>query len=220
MWPTPNSAPTDYEWQCMLLPSSREWRRAAAGALLELTYTTNWEQFDPADLAPEDVAELFATLYDTRRRCIPMSIGDIFMSASDQTPPGCLECDGSELDTNDWPELFEAIHYAFGGGADVFKIPDLRYAFPLGVGTDTGGHTVARGGTGGSAEATIAVSNLPSHHHSIASTLTALSQLGVGELVHIPNPIPTSTGDTGGDEPLDIMPPHVGLRFLIVAKYV
>jgi microcystin-dependent protein len=44
-----------------------------------------------------------------------------------------LKCDGASLNLADYPELFCALGYRYGGKGDVFKLPDLRGEFLRGV---------------------------------------------------------------------------------------
>lgn len=50
-------------------------------------------------------------------------------------PPaaGWLVCDGSSLNRNDYPELFSALGYLYGGSGNTFLLPDLRGMFLRGV---------------------------------------------------------------------------------------
>lgn len=71
-------------------------------------------------------------------------VGTIQTFAFSRIPnDGWLECDGREVDVADYPELFSAIGFTFGGNdSDKFKLPDLRGCFLRGwdhsAGTDSG----------------------------------------------------------------------------------
>ena len=57
-------------------------------------------------------------------------IGTILSFATDKIPNGFLECDGQEIKTNDYPELFRTIGTIYGGtGVETFKVPDMRGQF-------------------------------------------------------------------------------------------
>lgn len=43
-------------------------------------------------------------------------------------------CDGRSLSTKEYPALFNAIKYTFGGSGDAFNVPDMRGLFVRGVG--------------------------------------------------------------------------------------
>jgi hypothetical protein len=60
-----------------------------------------------------------------------------FGGAVETVPHGWLVCDGRSLARADYPQLFEAIKYKFGGdpSKESFELPDLRGRFPLGAGT-------------------------------------------------------------------------------------
>lgn len=44
-----------------------------------------------------------------------------------------LKCDGSSLEINQYPELFSALGYRYGGSGQKFNLPDLRGEFLRGV---------------------------------------------------------------------------------------
>jgi microcystin-dependent protein len=55
--------------------------------------------------------------------------GSVFFTASPPTvgiPSGYLPCDGSLVSTTDYPQLFAAIRYTYGGSGNQFRVPDLR----------------------------------------------------------------------------------------------
>ena len=54
-----------------------------------------------------------------------VEIGEITLSARINTPVGWLDCDGSSIDKNDYPDLFDELQYTFGGSGDNFNIPTL-----------------------------------------------------------------------------------------------
>lgn len=73
-----------------------------------------------------------------------------------------LPCDGSQYLTTDYPELFEAIGYRYGGQNDVFNVPDTANLILMGD-----GNIVEAGSTAGSGSVTLTQANLPSHTHQI-----------------------------------------------------
>jgi microcystin-dependent protein len=65
-------------------------------------------------------------------------------------PAGWLLCDGSEVQTSEYSELFDAIKYTYGDpatllGLGTFRLPDLRGRFPLGVDNMNNGSRVPQG---------------------------------------------------------------------------
>jgi hypothetical protein len=74
---------------------------------------------------------------DSKRNIIP--VGAIFMFPSLVVPVGWFECDGRELNSNDYPELFSILQYNYSTVTSgfLFKIPDLRGLFVRGLDHDT-----------------------------------------------------------------------------------
>lgn len=64
-----------------------------------------------------------------------MFVGSIIASALSNIPDGYLFCDGASLSTSQYPYLFQAIGYTFGGSGSSFNLPDLREKFVRGVGS-------------------------------------------------------------------------------------
>jgi microcystin-dependent protein len=67
-------------------------------------------------------------------------IGSVISYAGTTAPNGWLFCDGSEVKTSDFTELFDTIGYTYGDvnileGLGTFKLPDLRARNPMGVNT-------------------------------------------------------------------------------------
>jgi hypothetical protein len=58
-----------------------------------------------------------------------LPIGTVIYFAASSAPIGWFECDGRNLDTQSFPDLFAAIRYTYGGGGVNFRLPDLRGEF-------------------------------------------------------------------------------------------
>ena len=56
-------------------------------------------------------------------------IGTVMYFAASSAPVGWFECDGRNLDTQSFPDLFAAIRYTYGGSGVNFRLPDLRGEF-------------------------------------------------------------------------------------------
>jgi len=56
------------------------------------------------------------------------------------TPSGYLLCDGASVLVADYPDLFAALGYSWGGGGANFSVPDMAQRGPYGPG---GGRSVA-----------------------------------------------------------------------------
>jgi len=105
--------------------------------------------------------------------------GVILPYGGNAAPASWLLCDGAQYRIADYPSLFEAIGYNFGGRSTLpsgfFKVPDLRGRLPLGK-DDMGGTSAnvvtaesadVIGSTDGSQETTILTQNLPEHKHDM-----------------------------------------------------
>jgi microcystin-dependent protein len=73
----------------------------------------------------------------------------------DSAPAGWLLCDGTLYQTGQYPDLFAAIAYKFGGSGNYFNVPDMRQRFPLGKASSGTGDTI--GDTGGAIDMTLSV---------------------------------------------------------------
>lgn len=95
-----------------------------------------------------------------------LPIGAIVPFGGWDAPAGWLICDGTLLNKNDYPELFDAIGYSFGGeeGGSTFGLPDLRGRVPLGL-KETDSDFDGMGLTGGEKKHTLTTNEMPSHNH-------------------------------------------------------
>lgn len=213
---------------CLLTFPDVDWfKQNIAGAIDQMTLEFNWSE-------DGDVAVSFAIEESEKmlERMLfmgfnPIPIGLIHPFASATIPEGYLLCDGTTLDTADYPELFAVIGYSFGGSGSAFLLPDLIDRTIIGS-----SGTFALGDTGGAIDVTLDVSQIPSHTHSDAGhahsipLVTSLpAQAGVGFAGNVTVPIITdSTGigfannqNTGGDGAHNNMQPYMSLTYMIYA---
>jgi len=96
--------------------------------------------------------------------------GTVLPYAGAAAPAGWLLCDGREVSRTQYARLFEVIGTTFGAGngSTTFNLPDFRGRLPMGAESGAGVGTRQ-----GSAEATLAVANLPSHSHGAGSLATS-----------------------------------------------
>ena len=60
-------------------------------------------------------------------------VGTIKMTISNTNiPVGYILCDGSAYTTTDYPNLFNAIQYTYGGSGSSFNVPNFESYFPIG----------------------------------------------------------------------------------------
>lgn len=102
-------------------------------------------------------------------------IGAIHMYAATNAPSGWLLCDGSQVSSNQYPDLFAVIGYTYGGSGGNFNLPDLRGRVVVGTGSGTGLTVRALGNLGGAEShahgaGSFSIANHthtgPSHYHS------------------------------------------------------
>ena len=110
-----------------------------------------------------------------------MPIGTIVPFAGDNAPVGWILCNGQEVQTVDYQELYSLIGYKYKSidlvKVGFFAVPDLRGRFPLGI-HNMGGLTPNQsivndpnaqilGGIGGQETVLLDETNLPDHKHDL-----------------------------------------------------
>lgn len=182
------------------------------GAISLMTDESNWQQEGTTTV--EEISSAFLAAYVetvTGGACMPT--GAIVAYAGGTIPDGFLLCDGTQYNTVDYPQLFNAIGYAWGGSGSMFSVPNLVDRFVVGSGGD-----FSLADTGGEKNVTLTENQIPSHDHSIPGTLTTLNEVPVGTTpVLTPNPIGSNTGNTGGGGSHNNMPPYAAMVFIIKA---
>lgn len=197
------------------LPNTPTLRQAIRGALLELTYTKNWEA-EEGSISPEDISQVMRDAYGTLSQGCSLKPGDIVLSAAGETPENRLDCDGAEYLADDYPLLFAAIGYSFGGTGAIFKVPDFRNRSPVGQGDVPGWPARDVGDTGGANEATLTDAELPTHYHGSHAHTTTLLNGGLEAPVIVLVEAPGNTGNAGSGQPFDLHTPFAVVRFTIV----
>jgi microcystin-dependent protein len=149
-------------------------------------------------------------------------IGEVAIIANTYCPEGHLEANGQILLIRENTALFSLLGTTYGGnGSTTFALPNLSSRFPIGVG---GSNKIRLGEEAGSNFVTLTNSNLPSHSHNYAtSTVTAASGTAQSGDATVVTSISTSAGtaataNTGGNLPVNIMPPYLGLKYCIATQ--
>jgi hypothetical protein len=58
-----------------------------------------------------------------------LPVGSVAYFAGNAIPSGWLNCNGAQISTTGYPNLFQAIGYTYGGQGNFFRLPDLRGEF-------------------------------------------------------------------------------------------
>lgn len=231
---TPESNPADYICRIVFIPNGLDWLALVTGALEELTFVGNFEQYGAQ--TPGHTAERFTTMFDgfcfARGGC--RVIGEIVTFAGVESPdPKWLVCDGSSLLRTDYPDLFNVIGTVYGADdSDHFNIPDLQGRSPAGAGAGAGLSAVAVGEEYGEENHVLSVGELAAHSHTdsghshaegiaiptiinggleapAASAYPGTGATGIGY---------ASIGNTGDSDGHNTIGPRLGVLMLIVAR--
>jgi microcystin-dependent protein len=216
MYLTPDSAALSSDVVCRALAIPIDLWPYAVGAIEQLANEWNWEAYGDAPI--EDLTGFFDLLIDTLGGgCVIMAVGTIIPHARATLPDNWLPCDGSSHLRTDFPDLYAVLDAAFITDADHFTTPNLQARFVAGAGSG-GGLALDPGDSGGEAEHTLSVAEMPAHAHTITTEGVTEGYVGgVVGLVPIDN-VPDVTGSTGGGGAHNNMPPFLALDFAIVAR--
>jgi microcystin-dependent protein len=102
-------------------------------------------------------------------------IGELSLWAGNTAiPTGWLECDGTQLQADDYLNLYTLIGTTFGGDAPAtFNLPDLRGRVAIAAGTDGYRNSYAVGAAGGAESVTLTEATMPAHTHALTATTAA-----------------------------------------------
>ncbi|WP_417813494.1 phage tail protein [Thalassospira alkalitolerans] len=172
---------------------------------------------------------------------IAVPIASVLPFAGSIAPQGYLLCNGAEVSTTDYANLFAKIGTTFGQASEegLFKLPDLRGRVPVGAGLGNGLTDRTLGTVDGEEAHQLTVAEMPNHNHGGVTTTNgnhshsaASGTPSPGRLIDIPDQSflrytggGSSTGAAGnhahdisaqgGDQPHNNMQPFVVLNYII-----
>ena len=155
-----------------------------------------------------------------------LPIGAILPFSGDVIPNGWLLCDGSVIEQEDYPELFEVLAGNYGIiSREEIRLPDLRGKVTIGKdSTDADFDTL--GNTGGEKTHTLTVNEMPSHMHNIMtnanwnsldSTYNHLAR-GSNGTDELKDGTEFGARASGGSQPHNNLQPYIVTNFIIKAK--
>lgn len=150
---------------------------------------------------------------------MPMMVGAIVPYMGTTEPEWGLFCDGRLMQRADYPELWEFSFPPYQTET-TFYLPDFRGRVFVGTGQSAlGGHAFNWLETGGEFRHTLTEAEMPTHSHTYTPPIpnVDLEAPGVPDVVAAGiNPIPQSTGNAGGGQSHENMPPYVSLHYVII----
>lgn len=159
---------------------------------------------------PEDVARL-ADLQAIPAQTMPT--GAILPYGGTASPSGFLICDGSAVSRTTYATLFGIIGTAFGAGdgTTTFNLPNLEGKFPLGT-----ANPLTVGLTGGEADHTLTIAEMPAHTHAVAEYAGAApGNTHINAPVNYGATQGPNSGSAGLGQPHNNMPPYLTLNYII-----
>lgn len=150
-------------------------------------------------------------------------ISQISLWAANFAPKNWAFCSGQLLAISQNTALFSLIGTMYGGnGQTTFALPDLQGRVPRGVGSGPGLSAVSQGEKSGSTTHTLVVANLPAHTHTVPGASGAATSNRPGGLAPAKggsyaasNAAMAPTGVAGAGQPVDHMPPYLGMNYII-----
>jgi microcystin-dependent protein len=162
-------------------------------------------------------------------------LAQVMMFGGNFAPQNWAYCDGSLQSIANNSALFSLLGTTYGGDGQVtFALPDFRGRIGVGTGQGAGLSYIDLGEMAGTQSNSLLQSNLPPHTHSVKIPTTDGSGttedpngniLALGNATAFTSPSfgsgsygGVTTSITGGGQPFDIMPPYLGLNFIICVE--
>ena len=210
-WLTPDELPESAtDFRVIRLPDSQVFQAAVYGALLDLTYAENWEEFGTA--TPEECADFAHQMIQEFLEEHAMQVGDVWPTERDDTPVYALECDGAVYDIADYPDLAAILGTRYGGnGTTTFGVPDYGDRALTGLGSANQGDLF------GAASVSLTAGQNGQHSHTEVTAVPMPTTLGAGVPIVYATAGAGSTGLSGSGSAHENRPPSVAVRYLIKA---
>ena len=163
-------------------------------------------------------------------------LGEIRIFAGVFAPQNWMLCNGAELQINEYQALYALLGTTWGGnGITTFKIPNLASRLPVGQGQGPGITAKTLGAMAGSDSATLDVTTLPPHGHTLmASSALATSvspgatltfaQVQAGDVFYANDQATvqaldqTALSPSGGSQPHENRMPAMALNYIICVQ--
>jgi microcystin-dependent protein len=167
------------------------------------------------------------------------TIGEIRMFAGNFAPRTWAFCSNQILPIAQNTALFSILGTTYGGnGQTTFALPDFRGRVAVGTGQGPGLANITLGQLSGTPSVTLTTGNMPAHTHALTGTVNPQGNSGSAGLTNDPSnrrfagtSIFTGAADdlqtmapaastlalgvTGGSQPFSIMPPYLGMNYII-----
>lgn len=165
------------------------------------------------------------------------TIGEIRMFAGNFAPRSWAFCANQILPIAQNTALFSILGTTYGGnGQTTFALPDFRGRVAVGTGQGPGLPNITLGELAGSQTVTLTTNNMPAHNHQVVGNVTPQAStdgtagsdptgrvLGPQSIYYNPSdlvgmaPIALNLPTTisGGSQPFSIMPPYLGMNYII-----
>ena len=166
-------------------------------------------------------------------------LGSLLLVPYNFAPQGWALCNGQLLPISQNTALFSLLGTTYGGdGVSTFALPDLRGRVPISSGQAPGLQPYTLGQNGGAETATLGVSQLPAHGHSVntvsgaatsktptnnyLATSTGASVSAESSIYSSSQPNstlnPGAVSQTGSGQPIDISSPYLTLNWIIALQ--
>lgn len=168
------------------------------------------------------------------------TIAEIRMFAGNFAPRNWAFCASQIISIAQNTALFSLLGTTYGGnGQTTFALPDFRGRVAVGTGTGPGLPNVTLGEMAGTPTVTLTTINMPAHNHPITGSVSvqvnndtaglsddatnkrlaatgAIFTANAGDLVNMaPCASNLTAGVNGGSQPFSIMPPYLGMNYII-----